>query len=324
MFQTCSCGILSGEVRRSGMAMPLHEVLEPLMEGRRKTVRTLARVAKQTRLDTVALARRIGELERLIAGEDPIEAAARHRTAAWDRARPRVSVIVPLYNHGDHVRSALDSVERNRYRDLELIVVDDASTDLGGDVAQAWMAEHDHLPALLLRHPVNRGLPATRNAAIERARGELVLPLDSDNELFANCLERLVAALDADPGAAFAYGMLQGVGTEGPETIFGYYGWEPERLTYDNYIDALALTRRGVFDQVGGYSTEAELHGWEDYDLWCTLAERGMRGAHVREFVARYRIGAGSMIQFTGISIDDAKARLVERHPRLFAEGVAA
>ena len=298
----------------------LHEVLEPLMEGRRKTVRSLARVVKQTRLDTVALGRRIAELERAIAGEAPTEVELRHQTGAWESAGPRVSVIVPAYNQAEHVRTALDSVERSRYRDFELVVVDDASTDLTGDVAEAWMRDHDHLPALLLRHPINRGLPATRNAAIRRARGELVLPLDSDNELFASCLERLVVALDADPEAAFAYGLLQGVGPDGPETVFGYYGWEPERLTYDNYIDALALMRRVVFDRVGGYATEPELHGWEDYDLWCTLADRGMRAAHVREFVARYRIDDRSMIQLTGISTEDAKARLVERHPRLFAE----
>ncbi len=153
----------------------------------------------------------------------------RRRGAARGRARgtepgpgnrpaPRVSVIVPVYNHGRATfATALDSVARSAYRDFELIVVDDGSTDLGGDVAEAWMRGHDHrIPALLLRHPINRGLPATRNTAIDARRGEFVLPLDSDNELFPSCLERLVAALDADPGAAFAYGILQGVGPRRP------------------------------------------------------------------------------------------------------------
>ena len=103
----------------------------------------------------------------------------------------------------------------------------------------------------------------------------------------------------------------------------GYYGWEPERLAHDNYIDALALIRREALEQVGGYCDEPAIHGWEDYDLWCTFAERGLHGAHVREFVARYRIGSASMIQLTAISVGEAKARLAERHPKVFAEADA-
>ena len=298
----------------------LLELLQPAIEGRQQLVKAVARVAKQTRLETIALSRRIAELERALAGELTTEPVVRHQSDGFGAAAPRVSVIVPAYNQSELLVQALDSVAAGEYADFELVVVDDCSTDLTGDVAERWMLAHPQIPSLLLRHPINRGLPATRNTAIDYSHGELVLPLDSDNELLPNCLSRLTEALDREPGAAFAYGILQGVGGDGPELVMGYYGWEPERLARYNYIDALALIRRDALEQVGGYCDEPAIHGWEDYDLWCTFAERGLHGAHVREFVARYRIGSASMIQLTAISVGEAKARLAERHPTVFAE----
>jgi glycosyltransferase involved in cell wall biosynthesis len=238
---------------------------------------------------------------------------------AWRGSAARVSVVTALYNHADHVEAALDSADRGRYRDFELVVVDDGSTDHSRRVARSWIERHPSVPAQLLRHPVNRGLPASRNTGIAFARGELVLVLDSDNELFPDCIDRLVAALDSDPEAAFAYGILETFDEQGPRGLIGFLGWDPDRLREHNYIDALALIRRSVLREVDGFTTDLRLYGWEDYDLWCKLAARGMRAAHVREIVARYRVSAGSMISLTNLSLEGAQAALAEHHPELFA-----
>ncbi len=174
---------------------------------------------------------------------------------------------------------------------------------------------------LLLRHPVNRGLPAARNAAVAEARGEQVLVLDSDNQLYPHCLERLAEALDADPAADFAYGILEQFDYSGPAGLSGYFGWEPERLVEDNYIDALALIRRSALEALGGYTTDRRLYGWEDYDLWCRIADRGGHAAHVPEILARYRLAPGSMISLTNLSARESREALAERCPTLF-EGV--
>jgi glycosyltransferase involved in cell wall biosynthesis len=194
-----------------------------------------------------------------------------------------VSVITALYNHSGHVAGALDSVAGGSFRDFELIVVDDGSTDGSGDVVRDWLAAHDGLPGVLARHPANRGLPTTRNTALAMARGRYVLVLDADNELYPQCLERLVEALERDPGAAFAYGILEKFDERGGRGLLGVRGWEPERLAVMNYIDALALIRRAHLEEAGGYETDIRLYGWEDYDLWCKFAQRGLHAAHVRE-----------------------------------------
>jgi hypothetical protein len=238
------------------------------------------------------------------------------------RPHPKVSVVTALYNQSEHVIEALNSLEDSRFRDFEAIVVDDGSTDDSGETVRRWMAAHDRTSVQLLNHPLNRGLPSSRNAAIDFARGRYLLILDSDNQLYPNCLERLVEALEADPEAAFAYGILQRFGPTGPIGLVSHLGWEPDRLRTGNYIDAFALLRASTVREIGGYTTDRRLYGWEDYDLWCALAERGDRPVHVPEIVGRYRVSPTSMIALTNISTTAAYAALIERHPNLFEGAV--
>jgi glycosyl transferase family 2 len=306
----------------SGAEPTLGTVLKPVIDRVQEPANEMLRAVKDSRLAMIDISRRVGRLEHAAeAGTAPSGVEIDAETPAWrDAGARRVSVVTALYNHAEHVVAALDSVDRGRYRDIELIVVDDGSTDASRRVARDWMGRHSDVPALLVRHPVNRGLPASRNTAVAFARGELVLVLDSDNEVLPHGLERLVEALDADPGAAFAYGILQTFGEHGPRGLIGFLGWDPERLREHNYIDALALIRRSVLREVDGFTTELRLFGWEDYDLWCKLAARGMHAAHVREIVARYRVSPGSMISLTNLSLEGAQAALAERHPALFGD----
>ena len=282
----------------------------------------LGAALKRARLDAADLNRRLErvlEAERRGAALPSIEEVV--SSPARADATPRVTVACALYNHAEHIEHALGSLLAQTFTDWELVVVDDGSTDGSGEVVQRFISEHPEAPVLLLRHPVNRGLPAARNAAVAEARGEQVLVLDSDNQLYPHCLERLAEALDADPAADFAYGILEQFDYSGPAGLSGYFGWEPERLVEDNYIDALALIRRSALEALGGYTTDRRLYGWEDYDLWCRIADRGGHAAHVPEILARYRLAPGSMISLTNLSARESREALAERCPTLF-EGV--
>jgi hypothetical protein len=266
------------------------------------------------------------ELEGLkLAWTRPNDPVARTVRSAVSRAwafgrRPDVSVVVPLYNHAASVREALDSVLQSDHQDWELIVVDDGSTDDSGEVVREWIERHSYRRCLLLRHEVNRGLAPARNTGAEYARAEKILMLDSDNLLRRKAISRLSAALEQDPEAAFAYGILERFSDYGSEGLLSVYGWEPERLRQMNYIDALAMVRRSALESVGGYSTDSRLAlGWEDYDLWVRFAEAGRRGAFVPEMIARYRVGHSSMVSITNLSVTDALAALVDHAPNLMS-----
>ncbi len=169
---------------------------------------------KRARLGEIDLAR---ELERLAVrldggdGEPRVELAS---TAA-DRAAPRVSVLVTVFDYEAEIGGALDSVAGSRFDDLELVIVDDASRDGSRERAADWVRSHPQVAAKLVSHAANRGLPSARNTALAHARGELAFILDADNRVLPHGLGRLVEALDADPGASFAYGLAKRVDERG-------------------------------------------------------------------------------------------------------------
>jgi hypothetical protein len=309
-----------GRFRGRGPEPRLREVLAAFVKPPRRQPDDGAAV-KRERLEAKERAQQLARVEEeRRRGERLPELERVAATPAHAGASPRVTVICPLYNHAGVVGQALASLAAQTFADWELVVCDDGSTDGSEDVVQKFMEGHPSLAALLVRHPVNRGLPAaTRNTAISVARGEYVLALDSDNVLYPHCMDRLVNALDAASDADFAYGILEQFDASGPVGLSGYFGWEPERLVQDNYIDALALLRRSTVAELDGYSEDRRLFGWEDYDLWCRIAERGGRAAHVPEILARYRLAAGSTLSLTNLSTREARAALAEHCPTLFA-----
>jgi glycosyltransferase involved in cell wall biosynthesis len=231
-----------------------------------------------------------------------------------------VSVLTALYNYEDQVASALDSLRASRFTSWEVIVVDDGSSDRSLSRVRAWIERHAAVPALLLRHPVNSGLGVTRNDALAWARGEYCFVLDADNEVYPHCLERLVGALEADSSAAFAYGILERFRAGEPTGLLDTLPWDPQRLRLGNYIDAMAIMRTHVVrEEFDGYARDRRLHGIEDYDLWCRLAEHGRHAAYVPEIIARYRTTDHSMQAVGNISPTDSFSLVIERSPKLMA-----
>jgi GT2 family glycosyltransferase len=230
---------------------------------------------------------------------------------------PRISVILTVYNHAELAPQALRSVAAAEFEgEIEVIAVDDASVD--GSV-EAMRRTWEHFPWLsgkLVRRSVNGGLPASsRNIAFEYAQGELLFILDADNSVLPRGFEKLSAALDADPEAAFSYGIIEKFDGSGPLGVESWLEWDPDRLRFGNYIDAMALIRREPFEAVGGYPTESALAGWEDYALWAAMAEAGMRGVRVPDFVGRYRVSQSSMLSIAGIDHSDAWTALLRKYP---------
>lgn len=235
------------------------------------------------------------------------------------RGRAVVTVAVSLYNYDRYIGAALDSVAAQTLRPVELVVVDDASTDGGADRAARWLRRHGRrfVRATLLRRSANAGLAAARNLALAEARTGAFFVLDADNALYPRCLERLLEALAAAPDAAFAYPLIEMFGDS--RGVMGTAVWSRGRLAAGNYIDAMAMVRTARLRAVGGYR-RLSVPGWEDYDLWCRFAERGWSGVRVPELLARYRTHAASMLNTTTRQRARAAALIAEmtaHHPWL-------
>jgi GT2 family glycosyltransferase len=247
-------------------------------------------------------------------GEDQVTT-----TAAWDDGRaPTLSVVIPSWNQAAFVADAVQSALGAVGVDLEVVIVDDGSSDASATTVRELLQAHPGRMIKLVELADNRGLAAARNRGFLEARAPLVLLLDADDELLPHAPVALVAALQADPEAAFAYGLVARSGLA-EEDLLGTEAWDPLLFRCGNYIPVTcSLVRRSAWELVGGYSAEGLLElGWEDMDFWMRLAEAGARGAHVRRIVGTYRVHGESMSTLTNLHADSLEAFMRERHPSI-------
>ena len=226
------------------------------------------------------------------------------------KAQPsRVTVIVPLYNYEKYIIEALDTVVDQTMSDIDLVVVDDKSTDRSAELVINWMETHkDRFNRVALaQHTENSGLGATRNTAVDLADSLYVMALDADNKLKDNCCEKLFAAIDHE-AAAFAYPTIQKFG--GSDGLMGNRTFSPADFIPGNGIDAMAMISKEAWSLVGGYVTHRL--GWQDYDLWCRFVGEGLHGIHVPEVLANYRVHNESMLR-TATDKEKNKSDLLDR-----------
>jgi glycosyltransferase involved in cell wall biosynthesis len=227
-----------------------------------------------------------------------------------------VTVAVSLYNYERFLPDCLNSILAQRHAPLELVVVDDMSTqDESVTVAHDWLQAHSQRFARvsLLRHRRNQGLAQARNTAFAHARGDHVFVIDADNTIYPRAIGRLHQAIITSEAAA-AYTQQELFGSK--HTVGVADIWRPEWLRHGNYIDAMALISRGAWQDVGGY-THIE-GGWEDYDFWCKFVEQGYVAAFVPEILCRYRVHQTSMLHTeTMRSYGGLFIEITMRHPWL-------
>lgn len=167
------------------------------------------------------------------------------------------------------LREALASVEQVRNENLlEVIVVDDGSAEVETTTILSQAQEAGYCA---VSQP-NRGLGAARNAGIRRAKGEFILPLSSDNRLRNAYLNEGVALLRNNIGLGVVYADAEYSGERtGP--------WHVQEFNLlsmirGNFIDACALFRKKLWEEVGGYDEQMPWTGWEDWDFWLRVAAR--------------------------------------------------
>ncbi|MBM5809816.1 MAG: glycosyltransferase, partial [Cyanobacteria bacterium M_surface_9_m1_291] len=206
---------------------------------------------------------------------------------------PAVAVCVSLYNYGSRVLTALESVRQQQQAPaIELIVVDDASTDNGAAQVQAWMGQHGHHfeRCELLQHECNGGLAAARNTAFSAAESPWCFVLDADNSIEPLALAHaLTVAHSANARCAVVHSLIRvqaEASSHDARTLVCTTPWQQAQLRHGNSIDAMALVRRKAWQAVGGYTHIPG--GWEDYDFWCCLIEAGWHGVLCPQVLATY------------------------------------
>lgn len=206
---------------------------------------------------------------------------------------PRVSVIVPACNVARYIGHTLESLTRQTWKDFEVLVVDDASSDETPEIVER-MAE----PRIrLIRHAANLGLSAARNTGIAHARGEYLALLDADDLAEPERLAAQVAALDADPGLMMVGSHVAVIDETGRKTgMVWKRQTDPSlaamQLLFRNTFSAVVMFRRGAIPE-GGYRS---LPMAEDYDFNVRVAARG-KVANLDRVLTRVRVRKGGLTQ---------------------------
>ncbi len=212
--------------------------------------------------------------------------------AAVSPENPLVSVIIPNYNHARFLGDAIRSVLAQTYRPVEIIVVDDGSTDNSGEVAAGFGDQIRYI------YQTNAGLSAARNTGLRAAKGSLIGVLDADDMYEPNFLETLVAALQADPqadGVYCGYRFVDEANNPLPQIEnrpLPSTDLYPALLDGNFFVPESVFLRRRVYDEVGFF--DESLRACEDWDVWLRAA-RKFRLIHAPHILTRHRVLAGSM-----------------------------
>jgi glycosyltransferase involved in cell wall biosynthesis len=230
---------------------------------------------------------------------------------------PRVTVAIPCFNHGRYLDEAVSSVLAQTFQDLEIVVVDDGSTDPD---TRALLDRYERPKSRVIRAP-NGGPSAARNRAIAEGTGEYVLPLDADDRIAPGYVEAAVRVLDAEPEVGIVYCRAEYFGDRSGPWELPPYGLP--RILRENMIFCTALFRRSDWAAVGGFRTLR--HGWEDWDFWLALIERGREVRQLPETMFSYRIKGSSRntdLHAQREKTDATLRAIVGAHMRLYADNV--
>lgn len=226
---------------------------------------------------------------------------------------PKVSVVIPCYNLGHYLDEAVASALAQTMTDLEIIVVDDGSTD---PATCALLADYRRPRTRVLRGG-NAGVSTARNRGIDAACGEYILPLDADDRIAPGYLEKAVAVLEQRPEVGIVYCRAQLFGEVRGEWVTPEFSLP--HMLLDNLIFSAALFRRNDWLTVGGYDARMR-KGWEDWDFWLRVLELRRKVFRLDDILFSYRIRKGSRERSLGwFEKLWLMQNLIVRHFRLYA-----
>jgi glycosyltransferase involved in cell wall biosynthesis len=225
-----------------------------------------------------------------------------------------VSICVTNFNYSQFLPDCLNSLAAQTHNNLDLVIVDDQSTDgKSVTVATDWLEANAErfYRATTLVHCRNQGPSEARNTAFRNALSEYVFIIDADNEAYPRAVARLYAAATDGPFDA-TYPQLEIFGDR--KAVGSADIWDPEAVRENNYVDVMGIVRKSAWQAVGGYSHIDE--GWEDYDFWLKFVDAGFSPGYVPEILCRYRVhGRSRTATEAHVAHEQLKLIMAFRHP---------
>jgi len=223
---------------------------------------------------------------------------------------PLVSVVIPCYNYGEYIEEALESVLNQTMKNLEVIIVNDGSTD----PYTVNLLKNLDSPKTRIIHQENQKLPIARNNGIKTAKGKYICCLDADDKFESTYLEECILKmeteyLDCCSTWIHTFGDIDEI-------------WETKSLDIQiikerNTIHSASIFTKEIWEKTGGYKKRS-LDGYEDWEFWITIAECGARGGIVPKPLFLYRKHGESMIDTSVKKHDELVESIRILHSQLY------
>jgi len=231
-----------------------------------------------------------------------------------------VSIVVPCYNPPrEPFIEMLNSLARSTYHGFELILVDDGSRNT------EYLVELEKYPfnKQIVRHTHNRGLSAARNSGVAACHTTYYLQMDADDQIEPTFIEKCLWALESHPNWSFCNSWVTAFDVNSYKWDRGFE--RPEDFRAENQVTSIAMIRRSADQAMGGHD-ESIRDGCEDWDYWLNMANQGLWGGTIPEYLIRYRQrqSNGAWLNRDNISQRvEFRRNLKRRYPKLWREGFA-
>lgn len=195
----------------------------------------------------------------------------------------KVSIIIPCYNGGRYLREAVESALNQTYQNKEIIIVNDGSTD--GETLSV-LRELEKFGTVRIIHQENKGLASARNTGAAVSSGEYMCCLDDDDSIELTYIEKCIEIFKTNTRIGFVYSDVRLFGDIDKVWRTGEY--DAYRLLFRNNIPVSAVFRKICWEAVGGYNPVMDI-GYEDWDFWIGIVEKGWMGKWIPETLFKHR-----------------------------------
>ena len=196
---------------------------------------------------------------------------------------PLVTVVIPCFNQADFIDECINSVLNQSYKNIEIICVDDCSTDNSVERIKKYT---DLKNFKLIKNSHNLGVCASRNNAVNEAKGFYILPLDGDDTIEPTYIEEAVHVISSNEDIGIVYCQARLFG--GINQNLDLPEFNVDDFLFNNCIFCTALFRKSDFLRVGGYKPYMT-DGYEDYELWICFVELGLKPYRIDKILFNYR-----------------------------------
>ena len=229
-----------------------------------------------------------------------------------------VSVIIPAYNVEKYISYTIDSVVAQTYTNIEIIVVNDGSTDQTEKIITEHAKRDTRITCISQK---NKGLGGARNSGIKAAKGEYICILDADDLMFPNKIERQYEYMESNPDCDITYSDLYYF-MDDTFDIYSHLMPTPSGnavyatlVQYGNFINPnTVFFKKEIFTTCGMFDENLRGSGSEDFDYWLTAAQHNMNFLFQNEYLTLYRIRKNSLtsdgVTMTGTTINVLKKQL--------------